>query len=381
MGFLKLLNVIWLLLFLLISGCAASLIKTAVHKDNNPYSTFGKTSAREFFINDPISDSLQLKWENDVNGSFDNSSVVITDSLVFINDLSGRVFCFRLNDGKRVGQIKNDGAVFTSPYIDKYNIIYVAADDKENTSHLKYYNFSEGKIKHDIEVKGRCVTQIIGFQDGIIFNTENGNVYRYDLNGNEVWQTKTSSVVHSSPSMNNNIIIFGNDVGEILGIDADNGKILYKKQTGESFFGGSCISGTNAYIGNDNGILYCIDIHTGEVVWDFDSHARIVMVPNALDSKIYFGNLNGDLFCLNKSDGNLIWKSSTDGILDATPYAAENFLVVPDLNKKFYLVNINNGEIEKTFMVDGRTKLSPVIFKNLLFIGFDKGELQAYEFK
>ena len=381
MGFLKLLIIIWLLSILFISGCAASLIKTSVHNDTDPYSTFGRTTAREFFIDDHISDSLHLKWQNDVFGSFNNSSVVITDSLVFINDLSGRIFCFHTKDGKRIGQLKNDGAVFTSPYINKFNIIYAVADDKENISRLRYYNFSEGKMKNDIEVKGRCVTQIIGFPEGIIFNTEDGNVYRYDMNGNEVWQTKTSSVVHSSPSMQDNIIVFGNDEGEILGVDSEKGKLIYREKIGESFFGGSSISGTKAYIGNDNGNLYCIDIHSGDIVWKFNSLARIVMVPNVTDSKIYFGNLSGDLFCLNKSDGSLIWKTSTDGILDATPYAAENLLVVPDLNKKFYFVNAANGKIEKTFMVDGRSKLSPVIFRNLLFIGFDKGELQAYEFK
>ena len=105
------------------------------------------------------------------------------------------------------------------------------------------------------------------------------------------------------------------------------------------------------------------------------------MTPSVTTSEIYFGNLSGDLFCINKNDGKLIWKTSTGGVLNATPYAANNLLVVPDMDDKFYFVNRNNGEITHTYTLEGKTQLSPVIFRNLLFIGYDRGELQAYEFK
>lgn len=104
------------------------------------------------------------------------------------------------------------------------------------------------------------------------------------------------------------------------------------------------------------------------------------MAPSAVNDKIYFGNLAGELFCLNNT-GTLLWKISTGGVLNATPFATGNFLVVPDMNKKFYFVDVNSGKIEKTYNVDGRIRLSPVIFRNILFIGYDRGELQAYEFK
>jgi outer membrane protein assembly factor BamB len=381
MGFLRLYKIISIVSLLLFAGCSSSLIKTSVRKDDKPYPGFGRTPAREFYISRNISDSLLLKWQNDTHGSFDNSSVAIYDSLVFINDLSGRIYCFHIGNGDQIGQLKNDGAVFTTPYVYRHILIYTAADDKENITHLRYYDFSEGDMKYDIEVDGRCTTEIIGTPQGVIFNTENGIVYKYDMGGNEVWQTKTNSVVHSSPSMADDIIVFGNDSGEVLGIDGRKGKILYRKKIGESFFGASAILGNKAYIGNDNGSLYSINLHNGDIVWKYKTGARIIMTPSVTVSKIYFGNLSGDLFCLNKDDGSLIWETSTGGILNATPYAAENLLVVPDLNKKFYFVNVNNGNIEKTYAVDGRNKLSPVIFRNLLFIGFDRGELQVYEFK
>ena len=99
MGFLRFFKFIMFILILLIAGCATSLIRTAAHKDEGAYTAFGKDPGRQFFINERVTDSLSLKWQNDANGSFTNSSVLVYDSLVFVNDLSGRIFCYNFADG------------------------------------------------------------------------------------------------------------------------------------------------------------------------------------------------------------------------------------------------------------------------------------------
>ena len=377
----KYLKTILILIILFNAGCVTSLIRTTAHRDENAYTGFGKNPGREFVIDQNLSDSLSLKWQNSANGSFTNSSVVVYDSLVFVNDLSGRIYCYNFENGKKAGQLKNQGTIFTSPFIYKFYVIYAAADDDENITHLVYYDYVAGEIRHDVQVEGRCLTQIIGTPDAVIFNTENGNIYKYDMDGKELWKTETKSMVHSSPSMGNDVIFFGNDDGELLGINTDDGKILYRKKTGKSFFSGTAVSGNTAYTGSDDGNLYAVDLKSGNVKWKFSSGARIIMTPSVTSSVIYFGNLSGDLFCINKEDGTQCWKISTGGILNATPYASDNYLVVPDLNDKFYFVDRKNGEITRTYLLDGRNKLSPLIFRNTLFIGFDRGELQAYEFK
>lgn len=372
---------ILLVFSLLTAGCATSLIRTNAHRDDAAYTSFGRDPGRQFFVEQNITDSLVLKWQNDANGSFTNSSVVVYDSLVFINDLSGRIYCYNFVNGEKIGQLKNEGAVFSSPYVYKFYLIYVAADDKENISHLRYYDYVLGDMKYDIVVGGRCVGEIIGTPNSVIFNTEIGIVYKYDMAGKKIWQTGTNSSVHSSPSMNHDIIVFGNDYGELIALNNQDGKILYRKKIGRSFFCGTAVSGDVVYTGNDDGNLYAIDLKNGEILWRFSSGARIIMTPSVTSSEIYFGNLKGDLFCINKKDGKKIWQTSTGGVLNATPYAADNYLVVPDLNDRFYMVNKDDGRITRTYLVGGRTRLSPLIFRNTLFIGFDRGELQAYEFK
>ena len=99
MGFLKY-KILIIAVTFLIGGCTRSVIKYSAKLDEHPYQMFGKIPSREFFVPEVFSDSLSLKWENEMYGSFLNSSVSIYSDLVFINDLAGRVFCYQFDTGK-----------------------------------------------------------------------------------------------------------------------------------------------------------------------------------------------------------------------------------------------------------------------------------------
>jgi outer membrane protein assembly factor BamB len=365
--------------FSFIAGCSTSYIKVPIRDTQNSYDMFGKTEKREFYSAQSIGDSLIVKWESETHGSFPNSSVTICDSLIFINDLSGRVYCIGMNTGKILGQLKNKGAVYTTPVINNSTVIFAVAKEEKNQSILVYYDYVNGKTLSEIEIVGRVLTELIKHKDGIIFNTEKGKVYNFNFEGEKIWEYDTESMVHSSPAMNENIVVFGNDLGEIIGINTANGSLLYREKIGDSFFCGAAIDDNSTYIGNDNGHLYALEFNTGKIKWKFDTGARILMTPALNKENLIVGNLKGDLFSIQKSGKELNWQINTDGVLDASPLLTDNKVIVPDLNEKFYLIDIETGEITGYYYTDGRVKLSPVIYNNLLFIGYDNGVLSAYE--
>ena len=374
------LKILFIILLLIISGCAASVINLDVKKTSSSYSMFGKNESRNFYLPVSISDSLKLKWEAEINGSFPNSSVTAYENYVFINDLSGRVYCFDAGTGKVAGKLKHSGAVFTTPVIKDGIVIFAAAHSDENASDLCYYDFREGELLFAKEITGRILTEIIKTDEGVIFNTEDGKVFKYDFNGEELWGYDTKSRVHSSPALGNNIIVFGNDDGEIIGINSKLGNLVYKEKIGEPFFGGTTIDGNTVYVGNDDGYIYALNLTTGKVKWKYDTGWRIIMVPAFNNTDLFVGNLKGELLSLKKETGELNWKTATGGLLNATPLITENIIVLPDLDRSFHLIDVQNGEIISTTWLDGRSKLSPVIYNDLLYIGYDNGILRAYEF-
>ncbi len=380
MGFLKTKLIILAILLMMLFGCAKSIIKIAAKKDDNPFRMFGKVPSREFYVPVNVSDSLNLVWENSVNGSFTNSSVSVYDDLVFVNDLSGRVYCFRFDDGKQLGKIKYKGAVYSAPIPFKNLLIFPVALEKENFTELVYYDYSAGEELEIIELPGRVLTEMIAVEDGVIFSTEIGAVFKFDLYGKKVWETHTRVPTRSSPSMKNNLLIFGNDKGEIISLDTSTGDSVYVSNVGGSFFSGSTIVDNVIYIGNSNGKLYALNLVDGKVIWEFDSEAKILMTPAADEENIVFGNLAGLLFSLNKTDGTLNWKTKFRGVLNTTPLLLKNRIVVPEVFFSFHLVDKKDGSVIKDFQLDGRAKYSPVYYKDILFIGYDNGNLSAYEF-
>ncbi len=368
------------ILGIVISGCSRSLIQIQTPLDENPYAMFGRIPGREFFYNSEIPDSIKELWNNDINGGFNNSSITGNGNFVFVNDLSGRIFCFNINDGKEAGQLKTKGSVYTTPVIYKNLIIFVSVLDNEDESNLIYYNFIEGNELKVVSIKGKVLTQLIKIDDGIIFTTDHGEAYKFNFEGTQLWKTDTKISTHSSPAMGNNILVYGNDEGEIIGINQTSGKILYQKKLGGSFWGAVSIYKKNAFLGNDDNKLYSINIENGNINWTFNSGERILMAPVAFENEIVVGTLTGKLFMLDKNTGRQIWKSDIEGVLNASPLVTKNYIIAPNLNGKIYFVKTSNGKIVKKYELPNHAKLSPAIFKNKLFIGYDDGNLASYEF-
>ena len=380
MGLLKH-KILILIIPILIAGCARSIIKYSTKMDDNPYQMFGKNPSREFYIPEFISDSLIMKWENDSYGNFLNSSVSIYSDLVFVNDLSGRVFCYQFDSGKEVGYVKYGfGSIFSTPIPFKNNVVFAVADENESLSELICYDYGEGKEINSVEVPGRVLTQMMSDSTGIYFTTEIGSAYKFTARGRKLWETHTRIPTRSSPAIYDSLFIFGNDNGEIIALNSGTGDSVYSVTIGGAFFSGLTISNDVIYVGNNNGIIYALNYSNGEIIWQFNSNARVLMNPAVDDKNIYFGNTAGVFFSLKKNNGELNWKLNFPGQFDSTPLITNNRIILPDKLFAVHIIEKETGELIKSINLDGRAKLTPVIHNNTLFIGFDDGIIRAYEF-
>jgi outer membrane protein assembly factor BamB len=380
MGLLKY-KILLLVFPVMLAGCARSVIKYTTKLDEDPYQMFGKIPSREFYLPVDISDTLVLKWESDMYGSFPNSSVSIYDDLVFINDLAGRIFCYQFEDGKQVGKLKySSGSVYSTPIPFRSEVIFPVAEEKENLTELIIYDYHEGKELNYIEIPGRVLTQMVVSGDDILFTTEIGSAYRYSSFGKKIWEKHTRKPTRSSPAMTNELFIFGNDDGEIIALNSATGDSVYVQKIGGPFYSGLTISNNIIYAGNEDGNIYALNSQDGEIIWKFNTGSRIIMNPAVDEQNVYVGNLAGRFYSLNKNKGEENWRTSFSSVLNTTPLVTNNLIILPDVLFALHFLNKETGEVIKSIPLEGRAKLSPVIHKNILFIGFDDGIIRAYEF-
>jgi outer membrane protein assembly factor BamB len=348
--------------------------------DKNAIKLYGLTPERDFYYRFSIGDSLKELWSSDANGSFTNTSVTVYKDIVFITDLSGRVFAFDLNNGKKLGMLKRKGAIYSTAYPERNSLVYVTAVADKDKSYLTFYDIETNELKSEVEIDGRVLTELVVYEKAVYVCAENGDVYKYDMIGNQQWQAKTKQKIHSSPAVSSGNIYFGNDKGEVVCLSCKSGEEIFRTKTNEIIQCGVSISGDELYTGNDKGTLYCLDTKSGKIKWEYNTGARILMTPAYDDDNVYIGNLAGKYYSFKKKTGTLNWEKSIGTLFNAAPAVTENYLIVPDLFKKVYFVNKQTGEVKKTFAMDGRVKLTPVIVnKKILILGIDSGEVLAYE--
>lgn len=363
----------------MLSGCLPSIIKVQVFKNEKSYEMFGRSPSRNFYLPETIGDSLKETWKAEVNGGLTNSSVTVFNPYVFINDLSGWVTCLDLRTGKELGRLKNKGAVYSSPVIDNSLLIFAVTLNDAEHSDLYFYDFNNGKTRSKIKIEGKVLSEILKSGNKIIFNSEEGRVYCFNQLGDTLWNTNTMVPIHCSPAMDNGKIIFGNDKGEVIALNSNDGKIIYRKKIGHLFLGCAAISDSVAFLGSYDGNIYAVGLINGNLKWKFNTGTRIISTPVFNDKNIFVCNLGGSVFSLKKSDGKEIWKTNTGGVINATPFLTNNFLLVPNLEDEMLFLNPNTGKIAKRFTLPSHVRISPLIFGNTLFTGYDNGIIKAYE--
>jgi outer membrane protein assembly factor BamB len=382
MGFL---NSIWknivpiisILLILSISCTQPIAIKYMSSSEPGFY-VFGEIPERTFYKNISISDDLLPKWTQETSGSQSNTSIVIYKNILFVTDLSGKVYAYDKDSGKQIGYEKYPGSIPVAPVINNLRMFFVLNNLYEKYSTLKIFDFVNGKILNESRIKGSVRNEMLKLNDGIVVLSDSGELIKYNLVGTTEWIVDSKVNSKTSPASNGELILFGNEKGELIAASAKNGEIKYRSKLSEGMEGDLCIDAGNAYFGDNSGKLFSANVNDGKLNWQFNSKTKILVTPVFDKTKIYFGNLAGDIYCLNKTDGKMIWKISTGGVINTTPLLFNNYLVQPDVNKKVYFINTQTGKIEKSYEFEHRVKLSPVYYNGILYLGSDNGIISAY---
>ncbi len=379
MGFLK--KFFYIIILLIVSACSASLIKLNVKLPENLHPVFGTTSHRSFYYPVTLSDSLKFLWRANTYGGFNNSSVVVYDSIIFVGELSGRVYSFNMNTGKQLGVIKTKGAVYSSPLLTNFRVYFPLVKKEKKLTEFIVYDFYSGKEVYIIEIEDRIVNQLMYDEDAVYLTAEDGTIYKYSFEMKLIWRTETNRNISCVPALLGNEIIIGNEAGEIIKIDKTSGKILLRKKISSNISSGITFEKEAIYFGDDEGFLFSLNPKNLELIFKTKTSSKILMNPSTDLDNIYVGNLRGDFYCIEKLSGKILWSKNFKGSFNSTPVISSNKLIVPDSFKAYWILEKTTGEVVKKIELEGRAKLSPVLIDKKLFIGYDDGVLEAYEFQ
>lgn len=112
-----------------------------------------------------------------------------------------------------------------------------------------------------------------------------------------------------TPAADKNVVVFGSADMNIYGLNASDGRLLWKINTEAPVLGAVTIRNGIAYIGGSDHKFRAIDIKSGTVVWSYDGvEGYIETKPLVYDNLVIFGAWDKNLYALDKKTGKEVWK-------------------------------------------------------------------------
>jgi len=263
-------------------------------------------------------------------------------------------------------------------------LVFVADDlgwiEALDMSGKKIWEFRmPGSVLVSLVVSGKSLFALTSKQNLYCFDTATGKpLWRYESQlqrEGTIWRA-------SSPAVADGKIYLGLSEGEIVALDAEFGRLLWKKTitaktTLPDITVGPVLDGGVLYAGAIDGPLVAMKADTGELIWkkDFRGVGGIAVGPKF----IYFGTVGGKFVCLRKSDGDEYWTIKLDHGAPSAPVFTGTRIYVGASLGSFYELDAVDGEVLQQVASGSGVEARPYVGEEGLAFLSNFGVLQFFE--
>ena len=225
------------------------------------------------------------------------------------------------------------------------------------------------------------------------------------------WKFPTGARVMGSPVIQDKIIYFGSDDGNVYAVDAETGRQVWKATTRGPVPCTPALANGTVYVGSYDGKFYALNAQTGAVKWKFategekrfeakgvegwqpkmqtiaDAFDVFLSSPVVADGAVFFGSGDGNLYSLGAAAGDLRWKFKTGDVVHASPAYVKGVVYVGSWDSYFYAVDAKSGK-EKWKYHAGEDALvhnqvgfqsSPAVVDEVVYTGCRDAQLYAFD--
>jgi outer membrane protein assembly factor BamB len=162
----------------------------------------------------------------------------------------------------------------------------------------------------------------------------------------KIWSWDSKQLIEFSPIVVGDRLYGMNNDSLFFSLDAETGKVLWKKRTGE------LNASSPVY---HKGVLYAVNLEPGQVfalrardgktIWSKPLPGRSESSPALYKGKLIFGCECSTVFAFDAKTGKQVWSTSTAGEVKAAPAVADGKVYVGDYAGEMYAINAVNGDV------------------------------------
>jgi outer membrane protein assembly factor BamB/predicted phosphodiesterase len=160
------------------------------------------------------------------------------------------------------------------------------------------------------------------------------------------WTYASDANVISTPAVTKDLVIFGNQNGEIQALSLKDGKKKWSFQTGGSIFSSPAVQGDRVVLGSGDGYVYCLNVKSGIVNWKIKTGAAVLGSPVIKRDTIYIGGSDHSFLALNLISGSIHWKfSGLQGPVVSAPLVYGGMVIFGAWDKNLYALDKLDGKL------------------------------------
>lgn len=163
----------------------------------------------------------------------------------------------------------------------------------------------------------------------------------------KLWRYTGRPLLEFPPIYVGGKLYFVDNNGTARALDADTGKVLWKRSIGRLNASSPTYSRHRLYIVNlVPGHIVKLDAKTGKIIWKRSLPGRAESSPVVVGRTVYFGCEDGRLFALSTISGNVRWATTLGGPIKSAPAYYGGTLYVGDYGGDMNAVDAKTGELK-----------------------------------
>jgi len=337
-----------------------------------------------------------------------NSSVLVVDSTVYVGDMNGKFSKLNANTGQEIWSYQAENYIASHAAYKDGVVVFESGDklhglDAKTGNLLWSYKSTDKKPTVGYDTGWHHSSPAVEGNTAY-FGDEWGNMNGVNLKTGKIdfqyhipfsYDVLTDYNIRTMPVILDSIIYFGDYEGRIYAISLKDKSEKWITKMETPRWDGSIVS----EIVIDNGVLYCgrytnafipLDLKTGTPLWKFSEWETFLpSTPLIYKDQIIIGttiNVN-KIFSLKKSTGEKNWEIKAKGIFFVRPIIIQDSILVINSTDPFadkwgilYFINLEKGAIINEIHLQNATESSPIFYKDMIIIGGNDG-LFAFNYK
>jgi outer membrane protein assembly factor BamB len=180
-------------------------------------------------------------------------------------------------------------------------------------------------------------------QDGLAFIAGCDSILRAIRvsDGKEAYRVESGAYTGASPVIDGTRAYYGTFNNEVLGVDLQRRRILWRYTDSERrfpFYSSAALAGGRIILGGRDKYVHAIDVKTGKPAWTFATRARVDSSPVIAGGRVYVGSSDGKLYVLDAESGKKLSEFDAGAGLTTSPAIASGRVVIGSQDGRVYVL-------------------------------------------